>query len=118
MWRCAPADVALMCDRLERLLLAIDLSRRALGVMNANVVASLVVKGLFVLLAPFALVTLVPAVAAEVGMSLLVTLKALRLLGRAPSHGTAREPADDPAAFVDPCRSDQHDVARAPSGPP
>jgi hypothetical protein len=50
------------------------------------VVASLVVKGLFVLLAPFGLLTLVLAVAADMGMSLLVTLNALRLLGRKPDH--------------------------------
>jgi Cd2+/Zn2+-exporting ATPase len=74
------ADVALMSDRLDRLPEAIGLSRRALSVMRTNVVASLVVKGLLVLLAPFGLVTLVVAVAADMGMSLLVTLNALRLM--------------------------------------
>jgi Cd2+/Zn2+-exporting ATPase len=74
------ADVALMSDRLDRLPEAIGLARRALSIMRVNVVASLVVKGLFVLLAPFGLVTLVLAVAADMGMSLLVTLNALRLL--------------------------------------
>jgi Zn2+/Cd2+-exporting ATPase len=78
------ADVALMSDRLDRLPFALDLARRARGVMVANVVASLAVKGLFVLLAPLGLVTLVLAVAADMGLSLLVTLNALRLLGRAP----------------------------------
>ena len=48
--------------------------------MRANVIASLAVKGVLVLLAPFGLVTLVLAVAADMGMSLLVTLNALRLL--------------------------------------
>jgi Zn2+/Cd2+-exporting ATPase len=76
------ADVALMSDRLERLPAAIALARRALAVMRFNVAASLVVKGLFVVLAPFGLVTLVVAVAADMGMSLLVTLNALRLLRR------------------------------------
>jgi len=43
-----------------------------------------------VLLAPLGLVTLVMAVAADMGMSLLVTLNALRLLRRdAPSHQPA-----------------------------
>jgi Zn2+/Cd2+-exporting ATPase len=74
------ADVALMSDRLERLPEAIALARRALSIMRVNVIASLIVKGLFVLLAPFGLVTLVMAVAADMGMSLLVTLNALRLL--------------------------------------
>jgi Cd2+/Zn2+-exporting ATPase len=78
------ADVALMSDRLDRLPEAIGLSRRALAIMRGNVIASLIVKGLFVVLAPFGLVTLVMAVAADMGMSLLVTLNALRLLRRGP----------------------------------
>lgn len=81
------ADVALMSDRIDRLPEALRLSQRARSIMRANVVASLVVKALFVVLAPFGLVTLVVAVAADMGMSLLVTLNALRLLGRAPSAG-------------------------------
>ena len=56
--------------------------------MRANVIASLAVKAVFVVLAPFGLVTLVVAVAADMGMSLLVTLNAMRLL--APSD---RSPA-------------------------
>jgi Cd2+/Zn2+-exporting ATPase len=75
------ADVALMSDRLDRLPVALGLSRRARSIMRFNVIASLVVKGVFVVLAPFGLVTLVLAVAADMGMSLLVTLNALRLLG-------------------------------------
>ncbi|HWK26102.1 MAG TPA: cation-translocating P-type ATPase [Solirubrobacter sp.] len=74
------ADVALMSDRLDALPEALALSRRALAIMRANVVASLVVKGACVLLAPFGLITLVVAVAADMGMSLLVTLNAMRLL--------------------------------------
>ena len=75
------ADVALMSDRLDALPEAISLSRRALSVMRANVIASLAVKAVFVVLAPFGWVTLVAAVAADMGMSLLVTLNAMRLLG-------------------------------------
>ena len=74
------ADVALMSDRLDRLPEAIGGARKARSVMRVNVIASLVVKGVLVLLAPFGLVTLVLAVAADMGMSLLVTLNALRLL--------------------------------------
>jgi len=89
------ADVALMSDRLDGLAEALALSRRAIAVMRFNVIASLLVKGVFVLLAPFGLVTLILAVAADMGMSLLVTLNALRLLGRSP----ARPPAAPPAAL-------------------
>jgi Cd2+/Zn2+-exporting ATPase len=74
------ADLALMSDRLDRLPEAIVLAHRARSTMRVNVVASLVVKGVFVLLAPFGLVTLVLAVAADMGMSLAVTLNAMRLL--------------------------------------
>ena len=78
------ADVALMSDRLADLPDAIRQARRALAIMRANVIASLAIKAVFVLLAPFGLVTLVVAVAADMGMSLLVTLNAMRLL-RGPS---------------------------------
>jgi Zn2+/Cd2+-exporting ATPase len=74
------ADVALMSDRLDRLPDAIGNAREALSIMRVNVIASLLVKALFVLLAPFGLITLVVAVVADMGMSLLVTLNALRLL--------------------------------------
>jgi Cd2+/Zn2+-exporting ATPase len=74
------ADVALMSDRLDGLPEAVALSRRALSIMRANVIASLAIKAVFVVLAPFGLVTLVLAVAADMGMSLLVTLNAMRLL--------------------------------------
>jgi Cd2+/Zn2+-exporting ATPase len=74
------ADVALMSDRLDRLAEAIGLSRRALSIMRANVIASLAIKAVFVVLAPLGFVTLVLAIAADMGMSLLVTLNAMRLL--------------------------------------
>jgi hypothetical protein len=101
------ADVALMSDRLDRLPLAIDLSRRALGVMRANVVASPVVKGLFVLLAPFGLVTLVLAVCRGDGH---VTARhpqgpAAPRSGAQPRH-SART-GGRPGGLTDPCRSDQ-----------
>ena len=76
------ADVALMSDRLDALPEAIAQARRALSIMRANVIASLAVKVIFVALAPFGLVPLVVAVAADMGMSLLVTFNAMRLLQR------------------------------------
>jgi Zn2+/Cd2+-exporting ATPase len=93
------ADVALMTDNLNRLPQAMGLARRAARVMQQNVAASLVVKGLFVILAPLGFVTLVVAVAADMGMSLLVTLNGLRLLGRDREH---HDPA--PACTDECCR--------------
>ena len=89
------ADVALMTDDLRRLPDAVELARRATRVMRQNVIASLAVKAVFVALAPLGLVTLVLAVAADMGMSLLVTLNGLRLLGR--TRGAA-QPAPLPSA--------------------
>ena len=74
------ADVALMSDRLTGLPEALGLAQRALNIMRANVIASLAIKAVFVVLTPFGLVTLVVAVAADMGMSLLVTFNAMRLL--------------------------------------
>ncbi len=74
------ADIALMADDLARLPVAIAHSRSTLQIIRQNVVASLAVKAVFVVLAPLGLVTLVMAVAADMGMSLLVTFNALRLL--------------------------------------
>ena len=85
------ADVALMSDRLDRLPEAIALAHKARSIMHVNVIASLAVKGVFVILAPLGFVTLVLAVAADMGMSLAVTLNALRLLRG--THSDAPAPA-------------------------
>jgi Zn2+/Cd2+-exporting ATPase len=79
------ADVALMSDDLSRLPGAVHGARQAAAVMRQNVIASLAVKAVFVVLAPLGLVTLVLAVAADMGMSLLVTLNGLRLLRGRPT---------------------------------
>ena len=90
------ADVALMSDDLARLPDALTGARQATRVMRQNVIASLAVKAVFVLLAPLGLVTLVMAVAADMGMSLLVTLNGLRLLHKKrprPAPALASTPA-------------------------
>jgi len=73
------ADVALMHDDLRRLAGAVRLSRAARRAIKQNILASVLVKGLFVALAPFGLVTLWLAVLADMGTSLGVTLNGLRL---------------------------------------
>jgi Cd2+/Zn2+-exporting ATPase len=79
------ADLALMQDDLPKLAEAVKLSRAAERIIMQNVVASILIKGLFVLLAPFGLVTLWLAVLADMGTSIAVTLNGLRLFrkGRA-----------------------------------
>jgi Cd2+/Zn2+-exporting ATPase len=75
------ADIALMADDLSRLPFTIGLSRRALRVILVNIALSLIVKGLFMALALAGMATLWMAVFADMGMSLLVTLNGLTVLG-------------------------------------
>src|SRR4030095_10118006 len=94
----------LMSDDLTRLPDALTGARQATAVMRQNVIASLAVKAVFVALAPLGLVTLVLAVAADMGMSLLVTLNGLRLLR--PRSSTAPQRAaggTSPATCDDGC---------------
>jgi Cd2+/Zn2+-exporting ATPase len=76
------ADVALMQDDLPKLAEAVRLSRAAEGIIKQNVFVSILIKGLFVLMAPFGLVTLWMAVLADMGTSIAVTLNGLRLFGK------------------------------------
>ena len=76
------ADVALMQDDLPKLAEAVVLSRAAERIIRQNVAVSILIKGLFVLLAPFGLVALWMAVLADMGTSIAVTLNGLRLFGR------------------------------------
>jgi Zn2+/Cd2+-exporting ATPase len=76
------ADVALMQDDLTKLAEAVRLSRAAERIIRQNVFVSILIKGLFVLLAPFGLVALWLAVLADMGTSIAVTLNGLRLFGK------------------------------------
>ncbi len=76
------ADVALMQDDLRKLAQAVRLSRAAERIIRQNIFASILFKGVFVLLAPFGLVSLWLAVLADMGTSIAVTLNGLRLFGR------------------------------------
>lgn len=74
------ADVALMSDDLSKVPWLIAHSRRALGVIRQNIVASLVVKAVFVVLTFAGHASLWAAIAADMGASLLVIFNGLRLL--------------------------------------
>jgi Cd2+/Zn2+-exporting ATPase len=74
------ADVALMSDDLSKLPWLIHHSRRTLRIIHQNVGLSLAVKGLFVVLAFAGAATLWAAIAADMGVSLVVIANALRLL--------------------------------------
>ena len=74
------ADVALMADDLSRLPWLVNHSRRAVGIIKANIAESIGVKIDFVLLTFGGFASLWAAIAADMGVSLLVIANALRLL--------------------------------------
>lgn len=71
------ADVALMADDLEKLPLAMRLSRKTLGIVKQNIAFLLSVKAVFLVLAVGRWATLWMAVAADMGGSLLVVANGL-----------------------------------------
>ncbi|RAW46268.1 cadmium-transporting ATPase [Halorubrum sp. 48-1-W] len=86
------ADVALMADDLTRLPYVIDLSARAGRTIRTNIGASLAVKALLAVGAPFGYVTVAMAViVGDMGMSLGVTGNALRLGNVVPAEPPGTE---------------------------
>jgi Cd2+/Zn2+-exporting ATPase len=74
------ADVALMSDDLSRLDYAVRLSRETLKTIRQNIGVSLGVKAVALALATLGTLPLWGAIAADMGVSLLVTLNGMRLL--------------------------------------
>jgi Cd2+/Zn2+-exporting ATPase len=74
------SDIALMSDDLSKLPWLVRHSRRALSIIRQNIALSLAVKGLFVALTFVGFASLWAAIAADMGVSLLVIFNALRLL--------------------------------------
>jgi Cd2+/Zn2+-exporting ATPase len=73
------ADIALMSDDLNKLPVAIRLSRQARRVIKANIILAVTAKGVFLALGGLGLATLWMAVFADMGISLIVILNGLRL---------------------------------------
>jgi Cd2+/Zn2+-exporting ATPase len=74
------ADIALMSGDLTRLPWLVRHSRRMLAIIGTNIILSLAVKALFVGLTLAGHASLWAAIAADMGVSLLVVANALRLL--------------------------------------
>jgi Zn2+/Cd2+-exporting ATPase len=74
------ADIALMTDDIGKLPWLIRHSRRTMAIIHQNIGVSLAVKALFVGLTAFGMASMWGAIAADVGISLLVVANALRLL--------------------------------------
>ncbi|WP_425619148.1 heavy metal translocating P-type ATPase [Anatilimnocola sp. NA78] len=75
------ADIALLSDDLSKVAWLIRHSRQTLQVIHQNIFASLAVKVLFVVLTLAGFASLWIAIAADAGVSLLVVVNGLRLLG-------------------------------------
>ncbi|GHT84368.1 cadmium transporter [Betaproteobacteria bacterium] len=72
------ADVVLMTDQPSRLLDAIDIARATRRIVWQNIGFALGVKGVFLVLAAFGITTMWEAVFADVGVSVLAILNAVR----------------------------------------
>lgn len=74
------ADIALMTDDIGKVPWLIGHSRRAMSIIRQNIAISLATKALFVGLTAFGMASMWGAIAADVGVSLVVVANALRLL--------------------------------------
>ena len=74
------ADIALMTDDIGKVPWLIGHSRRAMSIIRQNIGISLATKAIFVGLTAFGMASMWGAIAADVGVSLLVVANALRLL--------------------------------------
>ncbi|MFC0252012.1 heavy metal translocating P-type ATPase [Massilia sp. UMI-21] len=81
------ADVALMDDDLRKIPQFIRLSRQAAAILKQNIVAALLIKAVFLVLAIAGSATLWMAVFADMGASLLVVFNGLRLLKSREKRG-------------------------------
>ncbi len=84
------ADIALMTDDISRLPWLVAHSRRAMRIIHQNIGFSLAVKAAFVVLTALGMATMWGAIAADVGVSLLVVANALRLLRARPADAPPR----------------------------
>ena len=74
------ADIVIMDDSISGISTAIKISRKTLKIVKQNIIFALSVKGLVLLLAAFGMVSMWPAVFADVGVSIIAILNALRAL--------------------------------------
>ena len=76
------ADIALMTDELEKIPIAIQLSRKALRVIKENIAFALVFNTVLVFLSAHGWVTMILGAVMHQASSLLVILNSMRLLRR------------------------------------
>lgn len=74
------SDVVIMTDEIRKIVSAIKLSRKTMIIVKENIVFALLVKTTILFLAAFGISTMWEAVFADVGVSLIAILNALRVL--------------------------------------
>jgi Cd2+/Zn2+-exporting ATPase len=74
------ADVVIMTDEPSKIATAIKISRKTLRIVRQNIVFSLTVKGIVLMLGAFGLANMWGAVFADVGVSVIAILNAVRAL--------------------------------------
>ena len=80
------ADVVLMDDNPERLSLAVKISRKTLFIVRQNIAFALGIKGLVLVLSALGMASMWMAVFADVGVSVLAILNAMRALSTTGLH--------------------------------
>ena len=74
------ADVVLMDDDLRKLPQAIKIARKTLRIVQQNIIFALGVKGIVLVMGAFGVATMWEAVFADVGVSVIAILNAMRAL--------------------------------------
>ena len=74
------ADIVLMDDQPEKIAIAIQIARKTQSIVYQNIVFALAVKGLVLILAAFGTASMWAAVFADVGVSVIAILNAMRAL--------------------------------------
>jgi len=82
------ADVVLVDAKPSRLVTALEVARNTTGIARQNIVLSLGVKGVFLIMGAMGIASVWWAVFADVGVTFLAVLNALRALG--PGPGSTR----------------------------
>lgn len=74
------ADVVLMTDEPSKIVDAIHLSKKTMRIVKENIVFAILVKVIVLILSAFGLSTMWEAVFADVGVSIIAIINALRVL--------------------------------------
>ena len=74
------ADVVIMTDEPSKIANAIKISKKTMGIVRENIVFAILIKVLVLVLSAIGVVSMWAAVFADVGVSVLAILNALRIL--------------------------------------